>query len=100
MFQRDNYTCIYCGITAGDRHKGKVMTRGMFTLDHIVPKSRGGRNTWDNTACACEPCNQRKDDKLPNEAGMKLLWEPKIPRVTYLVTSGEMPDSWKIYLEV
>ena len=80
--------------------KGKTVTRSIFTLDHIVPKSRGGKNTWGNTACACETCNQRKDNKLPNEAGMKLLWEPKIPRVNYLIAGGDMPDSWKIYLEV
>ncbi len=100
VFQRDNYTCIYCGIMLGDLKKGKAMTRTAFTLDHILPKSRGGRNTWGNTACACASCNQRKDNKLPNEAGMKLLWEPKIPRVNYLIASSEVPDSWKVYLEV
>lgn len=100
VFQRDSYTCIYCGITLGDHKKGKTMTRDKFTLDHIVPKSRGGGNTWGNTACACATCNQRKDNKLPNEAGMKLLWEPKIPRVNYLVASVDVPESWKVYLEV
>lgn len=99
VFQRDNYTCVYCGIMLGDLRKGKPITRASFTLDHVLPKSRGGRNTWGNTVCSCASCNQRKDNKLPNEAGIKMLWEPKTPRVTYLVATGDIPDSWKIYLE-
>ena len=100
VFHRDGFTCIYCGIQPGDQQKGVVMTSRDFTLDHILPKSRGGRNSWGNTACACARCNQRKGDRTPHEAGMKLLWEPKMPRVDYLVASGEVPDSWKIYLEL
>ena len=97
---RDNYTCIYCGVSLGEMVRGKVMVRRDFTLDHIVPKSRGGRNSWVNTACACERCNARKGDRRPDEVGLKLRWEPKIPRVDYLVASGEVPDAWKIYLKV
>lgn len=100
VFNRDQYTCIYCGIQPGEGRKGKVVTRNDFTLDHVVPKSRGGKNTWGNTACACAKCNHRKDARLPHEAGMKLLWEPKRPRVDYLVAAGDVPDSWKVYLAV
>lgn len=66
VIRRDNHTCGYCG------HKGS-------TVDHIVPQSRGGRNTWQNTITACDPCNQRKGDRLPAEAGMVLLVKPWAP---------------------
>lgn len=100
VLDRDAHVCIYCGVTLGQRQRGRVVTKKDFTVDHIVPRSRGGKNTWGNTACACASCNNRKADKLPNEAGMHLRWEPKIPRVDYLIVGGEIPDTWKFYLEV
>jgi len=100
IFQRDGYRCIYCGIGAGEQQGNELITKRDFTLDHIMPKSRGGRNTWSNTACACPKCNQRKGDRTPHEAGMSMLWEPKKPRVDYLVASGEVPTAWKFYLEL
>jgi 5-methylcytosine-specific restriction endonuclease McrA len=98
VLQRDNFTCVYCGVEAGGRQRGQVLQRRDFTLDHIRPKSRDGKNTWGNTACACPSCNQRKGDRMPNEAGMKLLWEPKTPRVDTWVLDGDIPEAWKIYL--
>lgn len=100
VFQRDEFCCIYCGAEVGGQRHGKRLTQQDFSLDHILPRSRGGKNTWGNTACACNRCNNRKGNRLPHEAGMKLLWEPKIPRVSYWVVSGNVPQSWKIYLEV
>ena len=100
VLQRDLYRCIYCGTRAGEQHHGKLITKSDLTIDHILPRSRGGRNTWGNTACACPACNQRKGDRMPHEAGMTLLWEPKTPRVDYLVASGEVPKAWKFYLEI
>jgi 5-methylcytosine-specific restriction endonuclease McrA len=101
ILTRDNYTCIYCGVKIGDAVNGKTITRRDLTVDHILPQSRGGKNTWSNTACACFACNHRKGDRLPGEAGMKLRWEPKIPRTSYLVIEmGSGPDSWKRYIEV
>ncbi len=97
---RDKYTCIYCGIRLGERHHGRVLTRADFTVDHLIPRSRGSGNTWGNTACACRWCNHRKADRTPHEAGMRLLWEPKTPRVNYLVVSGEVPAEWRVYLRV
>ena len=91
---RDGYRCIYCGVVASERRDG----RSDFTLDHIIPRSRGGKNTWGNTACACYACNQRKSNRTPHEAGMSLLWEPKTPRVNYFVLSGDVPEAWKFYL--
>lgn len=98
VLKRDGYCCIYCGIHMGERQSGRILYKNDFTLDHIIPRSRGGRNTWGNTACACYRCNQRKADRTPHEAGMPMRWEPKIPRVKYVVVGGEVPDAWKVYL--
>lgn len=67
LHRRDGGLCAYCG------------GRGA-TVDHILPQSRGGRSTWENTVLACGPCNNRKRDRTPEEAGMRLLTEPRIPR--------------------
>jgi 5-methylcytosine-specific restriction endonuclease McrA len=100
VLTRDGYTCVYCGARVGDRRRGRVIVRTNFTLDHLIPRSRGGGNTWSNTACACRWCNHRKADRMPHEAGMRLRWEPKTPRVSYVVVSGEVPSEWKVYLRV
>jgi len=63
---RDGYCCGYCGATA-------------TTIDHVLPRSRGGRNTWSNTVAACGGCNQRKGDRTPAEAGMVLRTVPAAP---------------------
>lgn len=67
MLERDGYICAYCG-----KH-------GM-TVDHIQPQSRGGKNTWMNTVAACGRCNGKKADKTPEEAGMTLLYQPRVVR--------------------
>jgi 5-methylcytosine-specific restriction endonuclease McrA len=100
VLQRDGYQCIYCGIMAGGKQQGAILTRSNFTVDHIIPRSRGGRSTWGNTVCACPVCNNRKADRTPHEAGMPLRWEPKTPRVSYLIASGDIPAAWKIYLQM
>lgn len=101
VLARDNYTCIYCGVRPGDMLRNQTLTKTDFTVDHLLPRSRGGRDTWGNTACACYVCNHRKGDRLPEEAGMKLRWEPKIPRTSYLVIAvGSGPDAWRQYIEV
>ena len=100
ILARDGYTCVYCGVRAGERSHSQAVVRADFTLDHLIPRSRGGGNGWGNTACACRWCNHRKADRTPHEAGMRLRWEPKTPRVNYLVVSGEVPAEWKVYLRV
>ena len=69
VFLRDRNTCQYCGKSAKD-----------LTLDHILPRHRGGQNTWENVVAACVRCNHRKAGRTPREAGMRLLTEPTIPR--------------------
>ena len=59
VFARDRWTCQYCG------HE-----RGNLTVDHVVPRSKGGRSTWDNIVTCCAPCNRRKGDRLPRQANM------------------------------
>ena len=100
VLRRDNWTCIYCGVRAGDLRGSRKIGAADFSVDHILPQSRGGSNTWGNTACACRECNQRKGNRTPQEAGMKLLWEPRRPRVDYLVARGEVPASWKVYVQI
>ncbi|MFN8527737.1 MAG: HNH endonuclease [Anaerolineae bacterium] len=99
---RDNFTCIYCGVQPGATLKGgKVLVRSDFTVDHVIPKSRGGKDQWGNTACACYACNHRKGDRLPHEAGMRMKWEPKTPRTSYLVVAiGSGQENWRRYIEV
>lgn len=69
VLRRDGGRCAYCGRAGG-------------TVDHILPLSRGGENTWDNTVCCCLTCNRSKRNRLPSEAGMVLLFEPEVPMAT------------------
>lgn len=64
---RDHNLCQYCG---------RQVTTTTGTVDHVLPTSRGGTNTWDNVVCSCRRCNNRKDDKTPNEVGMRLRVDP------------------------
>jgi 5-methylcytosine-specific restriction endonuclease McrA len=65
---RDHYTCQYCG---------KVFNPSDLTLDHVIPKSRGGSSNWDNLVACCKRCNNRKGNAMPEEAGMKLIKRPQ-----------------------
>ncbi|HEY0973357.1 MAG TPA: HNH endonuclease [Solimonas sp.] len=80
LFQRDRNLCLYCG----DQFAPHVLTR-----DHVVPASRGGRSVWENCVTACRHCNQRKDDRTPEESGMRLLAVPYTPNLAeYLILSN------------
>jgi 5-methylcytosine-specific restriction endonuclease McrA len=81
LFDRDGRRCLYCGRTEADvRRAGLRLTR-----DHVVPLSRGGRDEWRNVVTACEPCNNSKADRTPDEAGLRLLAEPRTPTAWDLV---------------
>jgi 5-methylcytosine-specific restriction endonuclease McrA len=80
LFARDDYSCQYCG-----RHRSELRGRQFLTRDHILPISRGGGNTWDNVVTSCSPCNNRKGNRLPGEAGLKLSREPTEPNHVHLV---------------
>ena len=69
VFQRDGYACQYCGTRGTD-----------LTLDHVVPRCKGGQHTWENVVTACQRCNHRKAGYTPREAGMKLRMKPREPR--------------------
>jgi 5-methylcytosine-specific restriction endonuclease McrA len=90
LFARDEWSCVYCG-TSG----------GRLTLDHVVPRSRGGDSVWENVVTACAPCNLRKGDRTPEEASMKLRRLPRPPAPALfitLATPSGLPSTWKRYL--
>ncbi len=91
VLSRDHYTCQYCGAT---------LLAKELTVDHIVPRSRGGKMSWENVTTACEKCNGRKGDRTPTEANMKLLSKPKRPRYIAIatVTSAEARRVWGKYI--
>lgn len=68
FYLRDHYRCQYCG---------RRFAPEDLTLDHVIPKSRGGLSSWENLVTACKSCNHHKADKTPAEAGMKLLHKPQ-----------------------
>ncbi len=90
VFKRDEHTCQYCGERSND-----------LTLDHVVPRSRGGATNWDNVVACCKRCNARKRDRTPVEAGMALRRRPFAPRFIFSSAYGVLPDIdpiWEKYL--
>lgn len=86
---RDDHQCQYCGTT-----------RGPMTIDHIVPKRKKGVDSWENMVCACVRCNNKKGDRTPEQAGMKLLKKPKPPsHIAFIQRQIGMSDNrWRPYL--
>jgi 5-methylcytosine-specific restriction endonuclease McrA len=80
LFARDDYSCQYCG-----KHRWDLRGREFLTRDHVVPASRGGDNSWKNVVTACSPCNNRKGDRTPQEAGMLLRSVPGEPNHVHLI---------------
>jgi 5-methylcytosine-specific restriction endonuclease McrA len=92
ILRRDAHTCQYCGRNGGER----------MTIDHVVPKSLGGRTVWENVVSACRTCNLRKGNKPPEEAGMRLLRRPCKPLSIFylgiLAHASQRYESWSKYL--
>lgn len=94
LFLRDRFTCQYCGkILKNPKER---------TIDHIIPKSKGGKTIWTNVVLCCKKCNIKKGDKTPEEAGLKLLRQPKPPKWQALILE-EFPrhkkEVWKNFLD-
>jgi 5-methylcytosine-specific restriction endonuclease McrA len=91
ILRRDNYTCQYCG-----------RNTGALTIDHVIPRSRGGQHTWNNVVAACPSCNHRKGGRTLEESGMHLLRQPKEPPATARYLFGrhlEHSLDWEPFLE-
>jgi 5-methylcytosine-specific restriction endonuclease McrA len=88
VFARDGHRCQYCD-------------GGAESIDHVVPRSRGGEHVWENVVAACRPCNVRKRDRLLHETTMKLRHPPTVPReLTWVIVAvGSVPASWEPYLQ-
>ena len=88
IMRRDNFTCMYCG------------KKNDLTIDHVLPKSRGGKDVWENLTTACEKCNVKKGNKTPEEAKMSLSKQPyrPIPITFFRDYNGNVQEYWKPYL--
>jgi 5-methylcytosine-specific restriction endonuclease McrA len=89
ILRRDGHQCQYCG-----------KTEATLTVDHIIPKAKGGPDTWENLVAACVYCNNRKGDQTPHEAHMTLLRKPIRPNHVMFIRHfvGTVDDHWKPYL--
>lgn len=94
VFERDGYRCQY---------SGRIYPPKMLNIDHVIPKDRGGRTTWENVVTSSIHCNTLKANRLPHEAGLKLIRKPAKPRTRPFISSllGTQYDkSWSYFLEV
>ena len=91
LFRRDRHTCQYCGARPGFAD---------LTLDHVLPRSRGGRSTWENVVVACLECNKRKANRTPAGAGMRLRRRPRQPRWSprLAVAVAHRRESWEAFV--
>lgn len=88
IFTRDGNRCQYC-----------KTSRGPLTLDHVIPKTMGGDDTWENLVCACAKCNNKKGDRTPEQAGMKLLKRPARPNfITFIQRNVAIGNQWRPFL--
>jgi 5-methylcytosine-specific restriction endonuclease McrA len=90
LFARDNWRCVYCGTASG-----------RLTLDHVVPRSRGGDSVWENVVTSCAPCNLRKGNRLLHEISMELRELPRVPAPVLFIrlAAPSIPQRWQPYLE-
>ena len=88
IIRRDNHRCQFCGVSTN------------LTIDHIIPKSKGGEDAWENLTTACIKCNNKKGDRTPEEAKMVLFNNPKKPsHITFIKNfAGKVDEDWKPFL--
>jgi 5-methylcytosine-specific restriction endonuclease McrA len=89
IYARDADTCQYCG---------KNLPRTELNLDHVLPRSQGGKTTWENVVCSCVPCNLKKGGRTPEQAGMQLLKKPVRPRWTPLFRGATRKVTYREWL--
>lgn len=89
LFARDGWRCVYCGASGG-----------RLTLDHVIPRSRGGGSSWENVVTSCAPCNHRKGNRLPHEIQMELHVVPRPPAPVLFIrlATPKIPARWESYL--
>ena len=85
IMRRDGYSCVYCG------------SKKNLTIDHVIPKSKGGDNTWKNLVTCCSPCNLKKGDKSLEEVGMKLIKKPTEPNIFSDAVGQGLQKIWQEY---
>jgi 5-methylcytosine-specific restriction endonuclease McrA len=92
IYLRDGFTCQYCG---------RTLPRSQLNLDHVVPRSQGGRTSWENVVCSCVRCNLEKGGRSPEQAGMRLKTDPRRPSWSSLAPSlGKVPyKEWLPFLD-
>lgn len=92
IYTRDGFACQFCG---------ERLASEELTFDHVIPRSKGGKTTWENIVASCVPCNAMKADRTPAEAGMKLRRTPKKPKFLPVVTvemdRRHVPEEWQPY---
>jgi 5-methylcytosine-specific restriction endonuclease McrA len=92
LFARDGHKCQYCGLS---------LPSHQMSLDHVLPRSRGGETSWENIVCSCVDCNTRKGGRTPHEARMKLISPPKKPKQNPLLSAKLRQPKyamWKTFL--
>jgi 5-methylcytosine-specific restriction endonuclease McrA len=94
IFERDKNTCQYCG---------EHLDRKELNLDHVIPRDKGGLTTWENIVCSCIPCNTRKGNRLPHEAGMRLIRKPERPKwrpFVHITFDKQLHESWRHFIDL
>ncbi len=94
LFERDNFTCQYCRKTHSQKN---------LNLDHVIPRERGGKTTWENIVTSCLRCNSRKGNRLPHEASMHLNRKPHRPKFRpfiNFVLGSDLDESWLNFLNL
>jgi len=89
IYARDSDTCQYCG---------RKLARSELNLDHIIPRSQGGKTSWENVVCSCVPCNLKKGGRTPDQANMRLLKKPLRPRWTPFFRSSAKRITYREWL--